>query len=106
MKGAMTKSDVQRVFKEKTVFHSKYFFFKKSFTSLKKTRVAFAFSRKKGSAVLRNRFKRRIRELTRSHINEKLGVDILCIAKTPLKNVNDTNWPVERQKIIGFCEGI
>ncbi len=44
-------------------------------------RLALAVSRKVGKAVVRNRFKRRVREIARREILEDLDQDLLVIAR-------------------------
>lgn len=104
MQNSMGKPDVQRVFKGKAAFKTRFFLFKIGPNDRQISRIGFAFSRKCGLAVTRNRFKRRLREVTRSHIKKDLGLDILCIAKGSLEQMKPSLWQAEKQKIVGWCE--
>jgi ribonuclease P protein component len=55
-------------------------------------RLGMAVSRKYGSAVQRNRFKRQIRNLFRQHAIRELGVDLLLV---PLVNADAIGNPAQ-----------
>lgn len=104
MKYSMTKRDVQSVFKTKTALATRFFVFKIKANNLEHFRIAFAFSRKQGSAVVRNKFKRRVREICRTHGFDQKGFDILVLCRKPLKAIQPLDWQNEKSKIIQFCE--
>lgn len=70
------------------------FFLIKRLTTQTPAKVGFAFSRKTGNAVVRNRFKRRLRALLSQTTGEWLFI--------PLKNLttlDDQAWPAEKARI-------
>jgi ribonuclease P protein component len=70
------------------------FFLIKRLTTQTPAKIGFAFSRKTGNAVIRNRFKRRLRALLSKTTGEWLFI--------PLKNLTSlTNdaWPAEKARI-------
>jgi len=58
-------------------------------------RLGFAVSRRYGMAVVRNRFKRQLREVFRQHTVRSQGVDILVIPKSPYRNGTDTKGDMQ-----------
>ena len=104
MKTSMLKSDVVRVNQSHKLFHTRFFLFKSQLNSLAHTRIAFAFSRKSGNAVLRNLFKRRLREMVKKHCQAAAGYDYLCIAKRPMTSMSEAGWQAEEKKIREWFE--
>ena len=97
----MTKNDVDLVFKEKRLFSTNHFIVRWRRNGLAFPRQTFAFSRASGTAVLRNRFKRRLRALIQK---QPLSVDFVFVAKGPLARISTPLWQSESKKIIEFCE--
>jgi len=58
-------------------------------------RLGFAVSRRYGMAVMRNRFKRQLREVFRQHTVRTQGVDILVIPKFPYRNSIDSKGDMQ-----------
>lgn len=104
MKYSMTKRDVQSVFKSKTALATRFFVFKIQENELDHFRIAFAISRKQGSAVVRNKYKRRVREILRTHGFENKNLDVLVLCRKPLTSIQLNDWMLEKQKIVQFCE--
>lgn len=103
MKNSMKKQDVEKVFQSKNSFATSFFIVRWRENSLEKSRVAFAFSRKSGSAVLRNRFKRRLRELIRLFPFAK-AFDFVFLTRKPLTQLTDLLWKKELAKLRTLCE--
>lgn len=82
------------------------FVFKLKRTQKMSARVAFAFSRKTANAVVRNRFKRRIREILRLHVLTGVGCDVMCMARGSLTKISDIAWQNEKIKITNWCESL
>lgn len=67
-------------------------------------RVAFSFRRAVGNAVVRNRFKRRIRSLVAGLPIVGGGCDFLFVAIQSLSRITDEAWVRERDMLRGICE--
>lgn len=104
MKDSMKKRDVQQVHRQRTRLATRFFIFKTLDRPQNESRIAFAFSRKIGNAVLRNTYKRRFRELLRD--SSPGGRDVLCIAKQSLSNLSAQAWQKEKQKIREWLENL
>jgi len=105
MKNSLTKKEIQEILKQKTAFKTPTFLFKSRRGQFEKSRVAFAISRRQGNAVVRNRFRRRIRELLRNEIAGK-PQDVVCVAYKPLNAKCESSWPKDKEKIKRWCENI
>jgi ribonuclease P protein component len=103
VKNAMKKTDIELVFSEKKAFATNCFLIRWRKNELKSPRVAFAFSRTAGSAVLRNRFKRRLRALIQTK-PACCGLDMVFLTKKPLSQIQETIWKQEALKVARFCE--
>lgn len=102
MKFALNKRAVQDVHKQWVSLVTRFFVFKIKSNECKHSRVGFAFSRKHANAVVRNRFKRRLRELVR--LNVLNGTDVLCLAKASLMKLDDRLWQIEKSRIQAWLE--
>lgn len=105
MKKSLGKRDIQEVMKSKRVFRTRFFSIKVTMNQLNYSRIGFAFSRRVGSAVLRNRFKRRLREIIRLSTDSK-GCDFVCIATGNLEQIHNSLWIQEKKRILGFCDSL
>lgn len=103
MRNSMTKNEVLALNRSRTSLVTPNFVFKLKRKENGKSRVAFAFSRKSGTAVLRNRFKRRLREMVRIS-QGPVQFDMLCIARGNLKKLDALGWQLEKEKIRTYCE--
>jgi ribonuclease P protein component len=106
MKASMQKRDIIRVNRSRPSLKARFFLFKHLPNDKGKIRVSFVFPRKVGNAVLRNRFKRRLRELFRVLDNDKQGYDVMCLAMKPLSKITDKQWQDERLIIRKWFEDI
>ncbi len=102
----MKNSDVQKVNRLQPKLKTRFFIFKQRANGLKSIRIAFIFTKKSGNAVMRNRFKRRMRALLQANTTTDSGQDFLCIAKGALSQITDQIWQIERTKIRTWCENI
>jgi ribonuclease P protein component len=67
-----------------------------------KSRIAVAAGRSVGSAVQRNRAKRRLREALRQHLKQiRPGWDLLVIARRPILDAEYTHLQVALQNLLG-----
>ncbi len=99
----MKRLQIAQVQRQRSSLITRFFIFKFRPNDQKKTGLAFAFSRKMGNAVVRNRFKRRIREIMRLNLPATTRVDVMCIAKKSLLALNEPAWELEREKIREWC---
>ncbi|MBL7156084.1 MAG: ribonuclease P protein component [Candidatus Pacebacteria bacterium] len=76
------KKDFEKVFKNGKGFHQDFLFLKLLGNDKKQTRVGFVVSKKiSNKAVIRNKVKRRLREIIRDQITEiNQGFDIVLVA--------------------------
>lgn len=81
-------SDFRRVYnrgKSKATYNLVlYYYFNKNNVN----RVGFSISKKVGNAVVRNKIRRRLKEIIRLKKNLKLGYDIVIIARKPVVNLD------------------
>lgn len=77
------QKDFELVLKEKEAFLGKFLILKKTKNNLKQSRIGFVISKKVSKkAVVRNKIKRRIREIVRINLKRiKKGYDIIFFAK-------------------------
>jgi len=70
-------------------------------------RLGLAVSRKYGSAVRRNRLKRRIRECFRLHAIREVGVDVLVMPVSDWRGTEDVAGDMQRglERIVGELRG-
>jgi|APSaa5957512535_1039671.scaffolds.fasta_scaffold402247_1 ribonuclease P protein component len=99
MKYSLLHEEVETLLKKRVRFRTRFFLFKTQKNKCGICRVAFVFSRKRGNAVLRNRFKRRIRELIRRQDFKDTGLDFLCIPSGSLQKITQESWRIEREQI-------
>lgn len=102
MRRSMKKGDVEAVFRANAIFATTHFVIRWRKTNLDYPRVSFAFARASGKAVLRNRFKRRLRVVVGAAAKH-CGFDAVFSAKKPLLRLTDPVWFGEREKIFQFC---
>ncbi|MCP5464118.1 MAG: ribonuclease P protein component [Deltaproteobacteria bacterium] len=100
----MSQKEVQSFFSLPLGFKSSFFLVKSRDNDLQKNRVAFAFSRKSGSAVLRNRFKRRFRHLICGL--SCAGHDFFIIAKRDLGSISKEDWEKLRSRFVRWSESL
>jgi ribonuclease P protein component len=98
----MKKGDVEAVFRAKAVFTTPHFVIRWRRTEFTFPRASFAFARATGSAVKRNRFKRRLRAVVGEAAAGR-GFDAVFSAKGSLNRLTEDVWCVEREKIFRFC---
>ncbi len=103
MRNSMPKNEVLALNRSRSSLVTPNFVFKLKLKESGTSRIAFAFSRKSGTAVLRNRFKRRLRELVRGCANPA-KFDVLCIARGNFKKLDWRAWQTEKEKIRTYCE--
>lgn len=84
-----SKGDFQKIFEQGKTFASPYFVvYNKECRESGRTRIGFAVSRKLGTAVTRNKIKRRMREAIRPLIpNIKDNNDIVIVARSRIKQL-------------------
>lgn len=104
MRNSMSEQDVRAINRTRPSLLTEHFVFKYGRTATGPARFAFAFSRKCGMAVLRNRYRRRIRELLRHSLCGVSGIDILCVARGSLKKITAEGWHGEIIKICKWGE--
>lgn len=82
--------DIENVSKKGKSIGSKFFVLKYLPNSLENSRIGFVISTKiSKKAIVRNKIKRQMREIIRTHINEiPHGYDILFFTKGSIKDVN------------------
>ncbi|HLD44212.1 MAG TPA: ribonuclease P protein component [bacterium] len=98
----MKKRDILLVNRSRHCLRTRHFIIKVIPNQLAWGRIAFVFPKRFGIAVLRNRFKRRLRVVV--SLPSMVGKDFLCIAKGPLSQLTDVLWKNERNKIRTWCE--
>jgi ribonuclease P protein component len=108
VKNSLQKKRIQTVTKSGRKFRTPYFLIKICVGESPQavSRVAFSFSRKAGNAVMRNRFKRRIRDLIRRQSVAASVGDFLFIALKPLETLTETAWPAELARLREICERV
>jgi ribonuclease P protein component len=99
MRASLPKKDVSSLMRERPAFKTRHFVLKVARRHHGRPRVAFAFSRGVGPAVLRNRFKRRWREWVRLHTATLRGCDVLVLARGGLGEITDAEWRVEKERL-------
>ena len=104
MKTSLDKQAIHKINKKRAALMTKYFVIKEKESDLALHRVAFAFSRKVGKAVTRNRYKRRLRELISASHRGFKGHDLFVIARKSLETLNDFRWQTEKQAIQSWFE--
>jgi len=78
-------ADFERVRREGRSWHHRLLFLSASPNGLERSRFGFIVSRRVGSAVVRNRVKRRLREVVRRHLGEiPRGWDVVLVARPPI----------------------
>lgn len=99
MRASLPQKDVQSLIRERHAFRTRFFVLKIARRHHGRPRVGFAFSRGVGSAVLRNRFKRRLRAWVQSCADELCGCDVLVLSRAGLMRISDTAWGEERETL-------
>lgn len=103
MKQSLNKKEVQEVFSGKQIFRTECFIYRWKFSDSDHSRVTFAFSRNRGSAVKRNLFKRRFRDLVRRRL-AGYKVDLIVSARKSLVKITDQDWKQEVRLFLEACE--
>ncbi len=103
VKFSLKKIELQEVSKRRAAHVTGFFLYKIQPSAKTLHRIAFAFSRKSGSAVLRNLFKRRFRETLRL-VNLPVSVDIVCIARSKLSQLTPEIWKNEQASFQNFLK--
>ncbi|MFC1645401.1 ribonuclease P protein component [Patescibacteria group bacterium] len=96
------KNDFNMIFKKGRAFHSDLFFIKTLKNELGHNRYGFVVSKKvSNKAVVRNKIKRRLREVARLSQNKPEGnLDIIIYAKPSIKNADFAKIREDFEKII------
>ncbi len=101
MKSLKTNKDFRRVYNKGKSYASFYLVLyllenKKNFS-----RNGFSISRKIGKAVVRNKLKRRMKEIIRSEEeNIKIGYDLIFIARNPVNKLDFNGLKNETKKLL------
>ncbi len=95
------EKEIERVFRKGEGVKGKYFFLKKVENNLKETRFCISVPTDiSGKAVVRNKIKRRLREIIRKAIPEiEKGMDVVVVA---LKGVENLGFWEIREELMGL----
>ena len=99
MRQGLKKADVARLFKQCQVVKTPFFILKLVPSAFAFSRIAFAYSRKSGTAVVRNRTKRRWRAFINELIPLSGPIDVLCLPRQSLTKLSDALWREEKNRI-------
>lgn len=81
--------DFKKVYNNKCSIANRQLVFYYMKNGLDDSRIGFSISKKIGNAVVRNKFKRRLREISRLNSYQLLkGYDIICIVRLGARNIN------------------
>lgn len=99
----LKKKEIETVFEAGKKFHTSYFVIRWLASNETSIRVGFAFSRHRGSAVERNRFKRRFRNLLHEQGN-CIALHLVITPKTNLGQINNDQWQQDKDHFKRFLE--
>lgn len=105
MKLSLKKIDVNNVFAEGQVFKTPFFVIRWRLAEQGASQIGFVFARHCGSSVERHTFKRRFRELLRTHVNPSI-LHLVIAPRKKLSLISRQDWQNEKQRFLGFLQKI
>lgn len=97
------KKDFDRAFKTRNQFNSKYTYIYTYDSNLKYYRFGICVSKKIGNAVIRNRVKRRIKDIIDKSKLQFISKDYIIVVK---KSINDAKYEEIREDLINAFQNI
>lgn len=92
--------DFRYVYKKGKSFATRYLVLYIKKNSLNENRVGYSISKKVGKATVRNKIKRRLKEIIRKIDKYKKGYDIIFIARNPIVNLHYQDLKKEVYKLL------